>query len=157
MVKWLQTQRKRWFDPILIDAEGLGIVWVLEDGRVLTMDEFIDESRLRGGGDSWFFRERTHWQVRWADGQRVSTVWLGLDHGFCFGAHIGPRPAMCWETCVFGPFGTGSGVTQRYATRWGAWKGHWKMVATVMYYRLKASLHREPKLKAVTKSEASDE
>lgn len=55
-------------------------------------------------------------------GIRVSTVFLGLDHGF------GGR-RLLWETCVFG--GEMDGEMERYETRAQAVAGHSVMCARV--------------------------
>lgn len=56
----------------------------------------------------------------------VSTIWLGLDHGF------GAGPPLIFETMVFG---LGSGFEdlecRRYATEAGALAGHAQVVALV--------------------------
>lgn len=59
------------------------------------------------------------------DGVRVSTVFLGLDHGF------GEGPPILYETMVFG--GPSDGDCERYSTRAEALAGHAAVVA-----RLKA-------------------
>jgi len=46
----------------------------------------------------------------------VSTVFLGLDHSFCFG------PPLLWETMIFG--GEHDGYQERYSTRQQALDGH---------------------------------
>jgi hypothetical protein len=55
------------------------------------------------------------------DGKRISTVWLGLDHG------LGARP-LIFETMVFE--GEHSLDCERYATEAEARAGHEAMVAT---------------------------
>lgn len=55
-------------------------------------------------------------------GLRVSTIFLGLDHGF------GGR-RLLWETCVFG--GELDGEQERYGTREEAEAGHAVMLARV--------------------------
>lgn len=60
-----------------------------------------------------------------ADGTRVSTVWLGLDHRF-------PRdtglPPLIFETMVFPPGSLSELDMRRYATEEEALKGHAELV-----------------------------
>lgn len=51
------------------------------------------------------------------EGVKVSTVFLGLDHNFCF-----KGPPILWETMIFG--GPLDGQQRRYATRAQALTGH---------------------------------
>ncbi len=53
------------------------------------------------------------------DGRYISTVWLGLDHGY------GRGPPLIFETMTFGP---GGGDCQRYATLEEARRGHEEML-----------------------------
>jgi len=57
---------------------------------------------------------------------RVSTVWLGLDHGFGWG---GPRPVI-FETMVFGPAWHDLDC-RRYCTEVDAAAGHQEIVTLV--------------------------
>jgi hypothetical protein len=54
----------------------------------------------------------------------VSTVFLGLDHGF-----VDHEPPILWETLVFG--GKLDGEMMRYTTRAKAEAGHHAMIAQV--------------------------
>jgi hypothetical protein len=55
----------------------------------------------------------------------VSTVWLGMDHGFSWGSeHYKP---VIFETMIFG--GEHDEATMRYCTEWEAIKGHVEAVA----------------------------
>lgn len=63
------------------------------------------------------------------DGTRVSTVFLGMDHGF------GRRgPPVLWETMVFGPNGGGQ-ECERYRSLDEAKLGHALMIARVLKRR----------------------
>lgn len=81
------------------------------DGRPLTLHEwaagFEDPEYKRVDEDD-------------VGGVRVSTVWLGLDHG-----HGAGRP-LIFETMVFG--GVGDGDVWRYATEAEALAGHVRVV-----------------------------
>ena len=67
--------------------------------------------------------EYTWRQCSFADGKWVSTVWLGLDHGF-----HGGKPII-FETMVFDKEGTGEDLDQdRYTTEQQAREGHAAMV-----------------------------
>lgn len=56
-------------------------------------------------------------------GQKVSTVFLGLDHQF------GKGPPVLWESMVFG--GPLDGEQERYTSRVAALEGHQRLVARV--------------------------
>ena len=56
----------------------------------------------------------------------VSTVFLGLDHGFSF-VRGGDGPPIVWETMIFG--GLLDQYQDRYATREQAIEGHARAVA----------------------------
>lgn len=145
---WARDQWRRWFGRF--EISGHHVTWYLEDGTCLSGSEFIDRC-VENGGEEWFFRERWHLQTRWPDGQRVSTVFMGLDHSFSMTGF--PRWAVLWETMVFGAYGSGSGSGQRYTRRIDAALGHWKWVAIVQFYRWKAALRREPRLPPPTEGE----
>lgn len=51
-------------------------------------------------------------------GEKLSTVWLGLDHSFGFG------PPLIFETMAFGIFGHADNFQQRYSTEAQALRGH---------------------------------
>lgn len=55
----------------------------------------------------------------------VSTVWLGIDHGF-----TGSPPPILFETMVFG-LGSDEELCRRYATEAEARAGHTEVVVTV--------------------------
>lgn len=76
---------------------------------------------IRAWGD-WMGTAERHLYDETVGGHRVSTIFLGLDHGFG-----GVR--LLWETCVFGGFLHGE--INRYATRQEANDGHHKMCAEV--------------------------
>lgn len=56
----------------------------------------------------------------------VSTVWLGLDHGFSFG---GDHTPIIFETMAFGPKSWSELEIRRYATETEALAGHEEVVA----------------------------
>lgn len=60
----------------------------------------------------------------WIPFGKVSTVWLGLDHGYL------PRPnaPIIFETMVFPSTGYTDLYMDRYSTEKEAWRGHWKAV-----------------------------
>lgn len=60
-------------------------------------------------------------------GVRVSTVFLGIDHGW-----DDRKPPLLWETMVFG--GPSNGTMNRYSTLAEAQDGHRQMVALVFGY-----------------------
>jgi hypothetical protein len=57
------------------------------------------------------------------DGVRVSTVWLGLDHGY------GPGPPLIFETMIFG--GPHDNFCERYSTKEQAQAGHDRIVTAL--------------------------
>jgi len=95
---------------------GSSIRWYGRDGQPLAEG---DRERL--------LSDRTYRvvaQTTLANGWFVSTVWLGLDHGY------GAGPPLIFETMIFdraadGGFGRGDSVYQeRYATEAEALAGH---------------------------------
>lgn len=58
------------------------------------------------------------------DGIMVSTVWLGLDHGYGYGT----RRPLIFETMIFGMGINGEEYQERYSTEAGAMEGHWRAV-----------------------------
>lgn len=69
------------------------------------------------------------------NGYEVSTVWLGLNHGF------GPGPPLIFETLVFGPDGRPDDEEcERYSTEAEALAGH---VAMVERWRAKSPAPKE--------------
>lgn len=58
---------------------------------------------------------------------RVSTIWLGLDHGFAFAGE--PRVPVIFETMAFGPRSWSELESRRYATEAAALTGHEEVVA----------------------------
>lgn len=80
------------------------------------------ESLLEWG--AWFERADRHVAVtELPGGGRVSTVFLGLDHGWDGG------PPVLWETMVFG-LGDQE-ISRRYRSRHDAEVGHEQLVATL--------------------------
>lgn len=63
-------------------------------------------------------------QTAVAEGVRVSTIWLGIDHSFGLGEGL-----LIFETMVFG--GPLDHEQWRYATEAQAWEGHAVMVGRV--------------------------
>ena len=59
----------------------------------------------------------------------VSTVWLGMDHGFGFGRDADEYKPVIFETMIFG--GKYSDWQRRYCTEWEAIKGHAEAVVDV--------------------------
>lgn len=62
-------------------------------------------------------------------GGKVSTVWLGLDHGFDHGFGGEPRPPIVFESLYFNADGEPGDDQERYASEEEARQGHAKMVA----------------------------
>jgi len=81
------------------------------DGNPIEVQEWMD---LR---ESMAFNLRTH-----IGDLLVSTVYLGIDHGFFEGG-----PPMIFETMVFDE-DRNEGFVNRYATVEDATKGHWRAV-----------------------------
>lgn len=84
---------------------------ILKDKQVVTVDDLIDWAK-------WFEENRRSRHVGdyEANGIRVSTVFLGLDHSFMSG-----RPQW-FETMIFG--GEHDGYQDRYSTWKQAEDGH---------------------------------
>lgn len=60
------------------------------------------------------------------DGTQVSTVFLGLDHGY---SHMNGEPPLVFETMIFG--GEHDGYQERYSTWEEAESGHQKAVELI--------------------------
>lgn len=87
-------------------------------GEPLTLDQWVAR-----------FNQKSYQVIRQTalpDGGMVSTVWLGLDHGF------GPGPPVIFETMVFWPDTAtehgGERECRRYTTLADARKGHAEFV-----------------------------
>lgn len=70
----------------------------------------------------WMERNRLVRLTEFADGSRVSTVFLGLDHDW--GGH---GPPVLWESMYFSAHGTGE-AQWRYTTHEAALAGHQRLV-----------------------------
>lgn len=71
---------------------------------------------------AWFESAERHVaQDSLADGLRVSTVFLGLDHNFGFGSE---RVPILWETMIFGADGDLEDYQERYKSYADAVAGH---------------------------------
>lgn len=77
----------------------------------------------------WFEAGRMHRQManHVIGNVRVSTVFLGLDHG------DGAGPPIVFETMIFG--GPHDEYQERYSTYEEAMKGHWRALAMVDPFR----------------------
>lgn len=101
-----------------------GIHYYGPDGQPLTLKEFcsqIEDPKARRVAEDWI-------GPRW-----VSTVWLGIDHGFGMAG-----PPLIFETMVFdgNPEQGAQAVedfTQRYPTREAAEEGHRHVVDLVQW------------------------
>ena len=82
------------------------------DGEQITIEQFMEKM----GDDAYRFVEVTMIE-KGAESCRVSTVWLGIDHGF-----DEYEPVQLFETMVFG--GSKAGFERRYATEMEALTGH---------------------------------
>jgi len=91
------------------------------DGEPLSQDEWIElfEKRREDMSPESWWRKHTEIDNLWEGGNaepiRVSTVWLGLDHGFL-------GPPLFWETMVFGSMFTE--CQWRYGSRQAAFDEH---------------------------------
>jgi len=104
----------------------------LKYGRLYERDN--DKYVLKGHGikkepdllewDKWFETHPRQLKVTNMHGKRISTVFLGLDHGW-----HGDKPIL-FDTMIFGDDMLGED-TRRYATWDEAIKGHWEMVEEV--------------------------
>ena len=96
---------------------GTGTYILTPNGRVKEERDSIRWAR-------WFERankDRILARTEIAEGVRVSTVFLGLDHNFG-----GDGPPILWETMIFG--GPLDGYQERYATSDDAQLGHLEAV-----------------------------
>jgi hypothetical protein len=95
--------------------------YILKDGKVEPIDVSTDEGLMEWG--RWFEKADRHIGCDEIDGIKISTVFLGLDHGWG-----GGRPVL-FETMVFG--GKHDQHMQRYYTLTQAQAGHDQVVAMV--------------------------
>lgn len=92
------------------------------EGEPITMRQWLTLTSLGQGTDEWYNRiAQTE-----IGSYRVSTVWLGLDHGF---GQARRRP-LIFETMIFGPTGHDEGC-ERYATETDAREGHARLCEEV--------------------------
>lgn len=86
------------------------------DGSVITASKW---------GELFQIPEYKILQQTWLDnedGIMVSTVWLGLNHGY------GTRRPLIFETMIFGMGIDGEEYQERYSTEAEAMEGHWRAV-----------------------------
>ena len=83
------------------------------DGEPITQEKWIE-----------LFGAERHVAHTTVDDIRISTVWLGLDHG------LGRGAPLIFETLVFG--GKLDGAMDRYANQHAALAGHDRLVAEVI-------------------------
>lgn len=133
----------RWFGRFERESYASRLFWYSQNGIAFSTDTYLARSMSHGGED-WYWKKKWHWVCKWDDGQKVSTIFLGLDQHFGGGEQ---DLAVLWETCVFGAVDDASDVVARYTSRFDAAKGHFRFVALVMYRRLKTRLRRTPTLK----------
>ena len=88
-----------------------------EAGRVVLAKRPVEWSRWFENNSNRIVGNDTFGDVR------VSTVFLGIDHGF------GAGPLVLWETMIFG--GKLDGEQRRYTSREDAIRGHEEMCALV--------------------------
>lgn len=83
---------------------------------------YFDRSGQAMSLDEWSkaFEEERHIGDDTIGGQRVSTVWLGINHNW------GSGPTLIFETMIFG--GPHDKYCERFATEEGARQGHWRIV-----------------------------
>lgn len=88
------------------------------DGKPITQEEWVRQ-----------YENNTIKQDELPNGYFVSTIWLGLDHGF---SHVGPpseRIPIIFETLVFGSAKCRREIEgRRYATKAEAESGHAEFV-----------------------------
>ena len=84
------------------------------DGQPISDEEWTN---MRRGGGDWIVGRTI---VGWDPDVSVSTVLLGLDHGF------GDGPPLIFETMIFG--GEHAGDQWRYGTKEEAERGHLRIV-----------------------------
>jgi len=87
------------------------------DGHPQPEGDILAWAQWMGTGDNKVIKREQVGRVR------VSTVFLGLDHGW------GSGELLLWETMVFG--GKLDGLCERYASRADALAGHANVVARV--------------------------
>lgn len=106
MTDWLAR-----LDP---EDPGAGLIYYGLHGQRISRDEFLRLWAPDAAGQVGSFTRRVAYAEK--GGTEVSTVWLGLDHGFGYG------PPLIFETMIFG--GEHDNDTWRYATLDEALEGH---------------------------------
>jgi len=90
------------------------------DGEPMSREEWVAKM-----GDEMYKRVALD---TFADGTFVSTVWLGLDHGY------GTTRPILWETMIFGPWvGEDEEYQWRYSSEMRARDAHRKIVDTIEF------------------------
>jgi hypothetical protein len=102
------------------------------DGQPISRDEFVKLWRLRqvargqaNHGESLPEDDPSRIGSDRVGDAWISTVWLGIDHGY------GHGPPIIFETMIFG--GRDDGFQARYATKEAALAGHRRVVEAVKY------------------------
>jgi hypothetical protein len=115
---WIEHQREK-------DAKAHGLdrlYYILENGKIknATFWEWM----------KWFndIDNRRIDFTEFDDGSYVSTVCLGIDHGFCFDDFLKHRPIL-FESMVFG--GKLDQFQWRYSTLGESKQGHYELVAAI--------------------------
>ena len=108
--------------------------WIIENDIPVPMDNDHDVIRWA----EWMRDHREEHRIgnevlMGAHGEIViSTVFLGVDHGFL---HYGDHPPVLWESMIFGGPEELAGRMERYTTAEDAAEGHKRMVETVRNWR----------------------
>ena len=92
------------------------IYYKLLDKKIVTTDSIVD-------WDSWFETANRHIGDTTIKDQRISTVFLGIDHNY------GTGKPILFETMIFG--GDNDMYCKRYHTYEEAEKGHQKIVRAI--------------------------
>jgi hypothetical protein len=87
-----------------------------QDGNPVPVEDVLQWAQ-------WFTYNDRHLDIDTIEGIGISTVFLGLDHGF------DSNQPVLWETMIFG--GEHDGYQKRYFTKVGAQAGHTKAVEMV--------------------------
>jgi hypothetical protein len=112
LANWRRPTDKELWEDISPYGDSLGPRYFDRRGNGISMGTWAELMR------DWDYKAIEQTQFRyWEQSWKVSTVWLGLDHGMGFGA-----PPLIFETMVFG--GSLDGTQERYASEEHARVGH---------------------------------
>lgn len=117
LTPWIEHQRKVEIEARLLDK----IYYILVNGKIKHANMFEWAKWFENGSN------RRIDKTEFEEGN-VSTVFLGIDHNFCFDKFLEHKPIL-FETMVFG--GKFDQLQWRYSTLGEAKQGHYEIVSAI--------------------------